>query len=91
MSNTEVRLRIGTKLKKEADRVFSGMGMTMPEAIRIFLTQSVNSGALPFRPHLKEPNALTLKAFNQAGEGEFEEFTLEEFKQSLGNDKKKQS
>ena len=79
MSNIEVRLRIDKSLKQEAEHVFHDMGMTMSEAIRIFLKQSVNSSGLPFRPHLGIPNKTTLKAFEDIKHNNFEEIELEDF------------
>ncbi len=62
MSNVTVQARISSELKQEAEAVFSSIGMSTAEAIRIFLKQSVNSGGLPFQPTAKTPNAETLAA-----------------------------
>lgn len=83
MSNVEVRLRIKSELKNSAEMLFENMGMTMSEAIRIFLTQAVNSCGLPFKPHLNKPNQTTINAFEAVKAGEFEEFTPEEFSSYL--------
>lgn len=83
MSNVEVRLRVELGLKKEADQVFQSMGMTMSEAIRIFLMQSVNSAGFPFRPHLSRPNKATFRAFNEKDNEEMEEMDMEEFSNYL--------
>lgn len=83
MSNVEVRLRVESGLKKQADIIFKNMGMSMSEAIRIFLMQSVNSDGLPFRPHLSRPNQITLKSFEQIDSGDFEEFSADEFSNYL--------
>lgn len=83
MSNVEVRLRVESGLKKEADHIFRSMGMTMPEAIRIFLRQSVNSSGLPFRPSLSTPNLSTLRAFDQKSNGDVEEMSVENFSNYL--------
>ena len=45
------------------------MGMTMSEAMRIFLSQCINSGGLPFKPHSKIPNAETIKALEESAKG----------------------
>lgn len=90
MSNIEVRLRVESELKKNAESVFQNMGMTMSEAIRIFLKQSVNSSGLPFRPHLNSPNKITLQAFKSAEEGDFDELSEDDFSnylQDLDNEK----
>ena len=90
MSNIEVRLRVDSDLKHEAESVFKNMGMTMPEAIRIFLKQSVNSCGLPFRPHFNYPNKTTLEAFKSFEEGDFEELSsddLHNFLQEIDDEK----
>ncbi|MCC8418229.1 MAG: type II toxin-antitoxin system RelB/DinJ family antitoxin [Rickettsia endosymbiont of Glossina mortisans submortisans] len=35
----------------------------MSEAMRISLNQCINSGGLPFKPHIKIPNEKTIKTF----------------------------
>lgn len=63
MSTVDIRLRVSEDVKIEAEQIFKQMGMTMSEAMRIFLNQCINSGGLPFKPHVKIPNKETLKAF----------------------------
>ena len=86
MSNIEVRLRVDEKLKENAENVFHGMGMTISEAIRVFLTQSVNSDGLPFRPHLKRPNKISMEAFSEMDSGEYTELSQAEFSSYLKED-----
>jgi len=62
MANHLVQARVSEELKEEADMVFSSMGMTTSDAIRIFLQQTVNIGALPFRPISRTPNHQTVSA-----------------------------
>lgn len=69
MSATDIRLRVTPEMKIEAEKVFKKMGMTMSEAMRIFLSQCINSGGLPFKPHVKIPNAETINILNQSREG----------------------
>ncbi|NRB10499.1 MAG: type II toxin-antitoxin system RelB/DinJ family antitoxin [Rickettsiaceae bacterium] len=83
MTTIDVRLRITSEIKNDAEAVFKDMGMTLNEAIRIFLKQSINSGGLPFRPHAKMPNEETLKAFQQDENGEYTKSSLAEFKKYL--------
>lgn len=83
MNNVEVRLRIEAGLKKNAENVFQSMGMTMSEAIRIFLVQSVNLDGLPFRPYLRKPNKTTLESFLEVENGQFVELSREEFTKYL--------
>ena len=65
MSNTTVQARISSELKQESEAVFSAIGLSTAEAIRLFLQQTVNSGGLPFQPTAKLPNAETLAALNE--------------------------
>ncbi|HJD62829.1 MAG TPA: type II toxin-antitoxin system RelB/DinJ family antitoxin [Rickettsia endosymbiont of Degeeriella rufa] len=65
MNTLDIRLRIAVNTKIEAEQIFKQMGMTMSEAMRIFLNQCINSGGLPFKPHVKIPNKETLKAFEE--------------------------
>lgn len=62
-----LQTRINEDLKQQADSLFKGMGLTTTDAVRLFLTQSVNQGALPFRPVGKSPNTQTLEALNEQG------------------------
>lgn len=62
MANATVQARVSPELKQEAEAVFSAIGMSTAEAIRVFLQQAVNSGGLPFQPSAKTPNAETLAA-----------------------------
>jgi addiction module RelB/DinJ family antitoxin len=62
MPNVAIQARVSPELKQEAEAIFSDIGMTTAEAIRIFLKQVVNNGGLPFQPTAKSPNAETLAA-----------------------------
>lgn len=68
MSKVTVQARISPDLKQEAEAVFSAIGMSTAEAIRVFLQQSVNSGGLPFQPTAKKPNRETMAAIQELEE-----------------------
>lgn len=42
------QMRINPTVKQRAEQVFAGCGMTMTDAINVFLQQSINAGGLPF-------------------------------------------
>lgn len=69
MPNVTVQARVTSELKQEAEEVFSAIGMTTAEAIRVFLQQAVNRGGLPFQPTGKLPNAETLAAMIELEDG----------------------
>lgn len=53
--NVLVQSKVKPELKAKAENVFNALGMSIGDAIRIFLQQSVNVGGLPFQPTAK-PN-----------------------------------
>lgn len=48
-------IRIEAEIKSQAEALFSRLGLTMSEAINLFLHQCINDRALPFQPHLGRP------------------------------------
>ncbi len=65
-NTTNICLRMDTELKKEAERVFSELGMNMTTAFNIFVRQSVRQGKIPFEISLNVPNAETIAAMKEA-------------------------
>ena len=59
-----IHARIDPKLKRSADRVFSKLGITTTEAIRLFLTQVELHNGLPFP--VAVPNRQTIAAMREA-------------------------
>ncbi len=66
---TAIHARIEPELKKAAEQIFAEVGLTMSEAIKLFLNQVRLSKGLPFE--VKIPNRETRKAFanSEAGIG----------------------
>jgi DNA-damage-inducible protein J len=46
-------VKVNPKLRKEAETVFNNVGLTLDQAVNVFLTKSINSNGMPFE--LKEP------------------------------------
>lgn len=69
MSNVTIQSRVSPELKQQAEAVFSALGLSTADAIRMFLQQSVNVGGLPFQPIAKRPNAETLAAMEEMETG----------------------
>lgn len=61
-------IRIDPQVKADVEAIYSRYGLSLTDAINIFLYQSRNIGGLPFdlRPHT--PNAETIEAMKE-GEG----------------------
>lgn len=45
-----IQVRVDDNLRIQAQAVANSMGMDLPSAVRIFLTQMVRENGLPFRP-----------------------------------------
>ena len=69
MAKTEmIRARVEPGLKREAETLFSELGLTTTEAITLFYKQVTVHRGLPFDVRL--PNAETIEALQQAQDGE---------------------
>ena len=68
---------LDSNLKKQAKEIYKQYGLSLSEAVNIFLAQSVFNRGIPFE--IKIPNDETLQAINDVETGEnYEEVTLEE-------------
>ncbi|MCB0109391.1 MAG: type II toxin-antitoxin system RelB/DinJ family antitoxin [Caldilineaceae bacterium] len=74
MPNVTIQSRVKPELKQEAEAIFDAIGLSMGDAIRLFLQQSVNIGGLPFQPMVKQPNAETLAALDELESGQGKRF-----------------
>lgn len=63
-----IRARVEPALKEEAETVFSQLGLSATQAIRLFYRQVTLQHGLPFE--VKVPNAETREALRQAVERE---------------------
>jgi len=70
MANTStlssISFRVDSKLKNDAESLFSQLGMSMATAYKIFLTQSVREGRIPFEITINTPNSETIAAMREA-------------------------
>ncbi len=63
---TNISIRLDVELKKQAERLFSELGMNMTTAFNIFLRQAVRQQRIPFDIALEVPNAETIAAMEEA-------------------------
>ena len=63
MLTTDVRCRIDKKTKHDASEVIESMGLSVSDAIRIFLKRVATEGTIPF--DLRIPNAKTIAAIKE--------------------------
>ncbi len=64
MGESIIRSRIDPEIKEQAITLLEGMGLTLSEAIRMFLIQVIAHEALPFE--VKSPNKITREAVTEA-------------------------
>ena len=74
MGKVIVQSRVPQELKDEAESVFSAMGLTLAEAIRLFLNQTVTDYKFPFVPKLRQPTPEFQAALRELDEGKAERF-----------------
>lgn len=68
MSKTEmIRARVEPRVKRDAEEIFSTLGLSATEAITLFYRQVALCRGLPFEVRI--PNARTRKAIRQAKTG----------------------
>lgn len=63
---TNISIRMDAELKKQAEKLFSELGMNMTTAFNIFLRQAVRQQRIPFDVALEAPNAETFAAMKEA-------------------------
>lgn len=70
MRNVNVTFRVDDELKKQADALFSELGMSLATAFNVFLRQAVREQQIPFSISKNVPNAVTLSAMDAAEKDE---------------------
>jgi len=63
-TTTNLNIRVDEELKREAEAIFSELGLSMSAALNIFLRYSVRYGGIPFELRIERPNAETLAAID---------------------------
>lgn len=67
MPKTEtIHMRIDSELKSKAERLLNQLGMSTAEAVKIFFSQVVLNGGLPFEIKYPKYNFETEKAMKEA-------------------------
>lgn len=67
MAKTEnINIRIEPELKKEAEEILNYLGLTMAEAVKLFLKQVTLTDSIPFKIEKPKFNAETLAAIKEA-------------------------
>lgn len=59
------QMRISPEVKSQAEKLFANCGMTLTDAINVFIQQSMNAGGLPFTVTQNSKEALRNQAIAQ--------------------------
>ena len=65
-----VNIRIDQDIKKKAEAIFKGLGITPTTAITMFYIQTIRNNGIPFALKLETPNQETLEAIKEVEEME---------------------
>ena len=75
VEKSRTNVYLDTNLKEQAKVIYKHYGLSLSEAVNMFLAQSVFNRGLPFE--VKIPNDMTLEAMKDVETGEnYEEVTL---------------
>ena len=90
-----VNIRIDPEIKKKAEAIFKGLGITPTTAITMFYIQTIRNNGIPFVLKLEAPNEETLEAIKEAEEMEKDHSkrsrifkSVDELNEDLDNDVK---
>ena len=61
-----LNLRIEPDVKTDAEELFGSFGLTVTDAVNVFLRQSIMHGGFPFEIIRNRPNAVTQAAIKEA-------------------------
>jgi len=75
--NATVRARVDEQLKYEVEKILRAIGLSTSQAITLFLKRIQYEKGIPFE--LKVPNAITIKAMEEADCNDGETVSFDEF------------
>ena len=61
-----INMRVNPEVKSAAESIYSGLGMTLTEAINVFLHKSILEGGIPFEVKQPRYNSETEAAMREA-------------------------
>ena len=64
--SASISMRVNPQIKAEAESIYESLGMTLTEAINIFLYKSILEGGLPFDVRQPRYNSETAAAMREA-------------------------
>jgi DNA-damage-inducible protein J len=83
-----INVRIEPEIKAQAESLYKSMGVSLTDAINMFLYKSIDTNGLPFDLHRAIPNAETVDAMLEADDiisGKVESKSYTSFKDMLND------
>ena len=68
LKTANFNMRMDENKKREAEELFEKLGMTLPQAVNMFISQSLLVGGLPFEVRVPRFNAATEVSIKEAKE-----------------------
>ena len=68
MANVNVTIRMNEELKRQGSDLFNDLGLTLNNAINVFVRQAVREQRIPFEVSRETPNETTLAAMKETEE-----------------------
>ena len=65
MATTNITMRIDEELKRQAEELFSDLGLNMTSAFTVFVKQAIREQRIPFTISREIPNEDTLEALEE--------------------------
>ena len=60
-----MNIRMDDDTKRQAQQIFSDLGMDLKTAVNVFLRQTIRYQGLPFEVRLDKPNSVTIAALEE--------------------------
>lgn len=84
-----IQIRVNDELRTQAQAVANSMGLDLPSAVRVFLTQMVRENKLPFTPqgdpfYSSQNQAVLCESLEELKQGKTIVKTIEEL-EAMGN------
>lgn len=87
MASSLIQVRVDENIKENAEEIFNSLGLSMSEAVRLFLKRSVIEQGLPFRMNLRNDSEEPADDITQPSENKKNDFDPIAYIYSIGEEK----
>ncbi len=68
-ATADIHMKIDRKIKNDAEKLFSAMGLTLSKGIALYLYKVIHAGRIPFDLSVPDKKSLKVIAKAKAGKG----------------------